>query len=181
MNLINAEHQKRLDLIKQESWGPKDGDKDWLIARLEAEPEEELRLSVLATRYNDERIAAELAYEGAIDKATEFEGKWKAAEARAEDLEALFRLQRTRMTEATKVWRETTHQHDVSPDLGDLLAWLLSAREALTKAVVLLAVPYEGLLLDSESRRWIAPALWAAIEEGVKAARPALPAAGGGA
>jgi hypothetical protein len=114
--------------------------------------DEELRLSVLATRYNDERIAAE---------------------ARAEDLETLFRLQRTRMAEATKVWREATHKPDVVPDLGDLLAWLLSARKALAEALVLLAVPCEGLLADSESRRWIAPTLWAAMEEGVKAARAA--------
>ena len=44
----------------------------------------------------------------------------------------------------------------------------------LMEAAVKLVLPYEGLLADSESRRWIAPTLWTAIEEGVKAVRAAL-------
>lgn len=43
-------------------------------------------------------------------------------------------------------------------------------REALTQA----AIPYEAILMDSESRRWIAPAVWGAMENAVAAARAAL-------
>lgn len=44
----------------------------------------------------------------------------------------------------------------------------------LREAAVKLVLPYEALLVDNESRRWLAPTLWAAIEEGVKAVRAAL-------
>lgn len=43
-------------------------------------------------------------------------------------------------------------------------------REALTKA----AIPYEGLLMDRESRKWIAPTVWKAIEDAVVAIRKSL-------
>jgi hypothetical protein len=43
-------------------------------------------------------------------------------------------------------------------------------REALAKA----AIPYEALLMDVESRKWIAPEVWTAIETAVTAARAAL-------
>jgi hypothetical protein len=43
-------------------------------------------------------------------------------------------------------------------------------REALAQA----AIPYEALLMDAESRRWIAPRVWSAIETTVAAARAAL-------
>lgn len=42
-----------------------------------------------------------------------------------EGLQALFDLQQTRMERATAAWREATGQHDVLPDLGRLLDWLL--------------------------------------------------------
>ena len=44
----------------------------------------------------------------------------------------------------------------------------------LRKAVTLCAIPYEALLADSESRKWIAPEVWAAIENAVAALREAL-------
>jgi hypothetical protein len=43
-------------------------------------------------------------------------------------------------------------------------------REALVKA----AIPYEALLADAESRKWIAPEVWAAIEAAVIESRAAL-------
>ena len=58
----------------------------------------------------------------------------------------------------------------IAPDIPDPRV------AALEAAAVLLAIPYEGLLADGESRRWIAPALWTAIEEGIKATRSALAA-----
>ena len=43
-------------------------------------------------------------------------------------------------------------------------------REALAQA----ALPYEALLVDAASRKWIAPEIWSAIETAVTAARAAL-------
>jgi hypothetical protein len=51
-----------------------------------------------------------------------------------------------------------------------LLAEVGRLREALAKA----AIPYEAILMDGESRRWIAPEVWAAIETAVMDARAAL-------
>ena len=42
-----------------------------------------------------------------------------------EELNQLFDLQRKRMQEADKRWQEATGKHDVWPDLGDLLDWLM--------------------------------------------------------
>jgi Lar family restriction alleviation protein len=40
--------------------------------------------------------------------------------------ERLIQLQRKRMGEATKLWRQATGEHEgVWPDLGDLLEWLI--------------------------------------------------------
>lgn len=38
---------------------------------------------------------------------------------------SLFDLQWRRMNEATAMWRKATGQHNVSPDLGKLLEWLM--------------------------------------------------------
>lgn len=46
----------------------------------------------------------------------------------------------------------------------------------LEAALLLCAIPYEALLMDSASRKWIAPAVWTAIEKAVAAIRAALPA-----
>ncbi|HTG95763.1 MAG TPA: hypothetical protein VL866_24395 [Pyrinomonadaceae bacterium] len=51
-----------------------------------------------------------------------------------------------------------------------LLAEVGRLREALVKA----AIPYEALLADAESRKWIAPEVWAAIEAAVIESRAAL-------
>ena len=42
-----------------------------------------------------------------------------------EGLRQLFALQRTRMDEATELWRKETGQYYTLPDLGDLLQWLI--------------------------------------------------------
>mgnify|MGYP007001732573 CR=1 FL=1 len=44
----------------------------------------------------------------------------------------------------------------------------------LLEALVKCTVPYEALLADSESRKWIAPTIWRDIEDGVRAARAEL-------
>jgi hypothetical protein len=44
----------------------------------------------------------------------------------------------------------------------------------LRKALVLAVIPYEAILMDAASRRWIAPEVWSAIENAVLAARTAL-------
>lgn len=54
---------------------------------------------------------------------------------RAEDLERLFALQQTCTDRAIALWREATGKHDVLPDLGDLLDWLMSRIEALERCV----------------------------------------------
>lgn len=46
--------------------------------------------------------------------------------------------------------------------------------DAMIAALALCAIPYEALLMDAESRRWIAPVVWIEIEKAVIAARPAL-------
>lgn len=43
-------------------------------------------------------------------------------------------------------------------------------REVLTGAVI----PYEAILMDSESRKWIAPVVWEAIKNAVTSARAVL-------
>ena len=53
------------------------------------------------------------------------------AGVRIAELEALFALQQTRMTEAIHIWQEATGKQDVLPDLGDLLAWLMARPAAL--------------------------------------------------
>lgn len=110
--------------------------------------------------------------------------KVETAESDAAQLQAVFDLQKTRMSKAIVLWREATGKRDVLPDLGDLLDWLMSdsARQReradrLQKAGANLALPYEALLVDHESRRWLAPTLWAAIEEGVVAFRALLSSA----
>jgi hypothetical protein len=44
----------------------------------------------------------------------------------------------------------------------------------LREVAVLFAIPYEALLMDTESRKWIAPGVWKAIEDAVTALRHAL-------
>lgn len=42
------------------------------------------------------------------------------------------------------------------------------------RALVETAIPYEALLTDAQSRKWIAPEVWASVEQAVKAARSAI-------
>lgn len=44
------------------------------------------------------------------------------------ELQQLFDLQQTRMGVADNLWRMATGKHNVSPDLGQLIEWLLSER-----------------------------------------------------
>src|SRR6185369_16814230 len=55
----------------------------------------------------------------------------------------------------------------LGPITPDLFAEVGRLREALAKA----AIPYEAILMDGESRRWVAPEVWAAIETAVMDAR----------
>lgn len=56
----------------------------------------------------------------------------KSALAESSELRALFDLQHTRMVEATRRWREESPEERalISPDLGELLAWLLDRADA---------------------------------------------------
>jgi hypothetical protein len=49
------------------------------------------------------------------------------------ELNALFDRQHERVMDATRLWREETGQHEVLPDLGDLVKWLMD-RYAEVKA-----------------------------------------------
>jgi hypothetical protein len=42
------------------------------------------------------------------------------------EYDQIFALQQSRMGEATKLWQEATGKHDILPDLGDLLGFLMS-------------------------------------------------------
>lgn len=46
-------------------------------------------------------------------------------ESELSDYRRLCELQRKRMNEATEMWRQATGRHDVLPDLGNLLTWLM--------------------------------------------------------
>lgn len=50
----------------------------------------------------------------------------------------------------------------------------LNSYDALREAAAKAAIPYEALLMDSESRRWIAPEVWTAMENAVAELRAAL-------
>jgi hypothetical protein len=60
----------------------------------------------------------------------------------------------------------------VAEELGHManarIAELERERDALKLALVSAAIPYEALLLDAESRRWIAPDVWSAIEKALE-------------
>lgn len=45
----------------------------------------------------------------------------------------------------------------------------------LLRAIVEMAIPYEGIRADSESRKWIAPEIWDHIVEATETARALLP------
>jgi anaerobic glycerol-3-phosphate dehydrogenase len=46
--------------------------------------------------------------------------------------------------------------------------------DQLRETIVKCALPYEAIRMDSESRRWIAPQVWKAIEEAVLAIRQSI-------
>lgn len=47
------------------------------------------------------------------------------------ELNRLFDLQQTRMAEATNRWREATGNHEILPDLGNLLEWMLRSMDSM--------------------------------------------------
>lgn len=62
----------------------------------------------------------------AIWRKIEAQGGPRTEDDRITDLEAVFDLQRMRMNAATARWREAHPGNElVSPDLGDLLDWLM--------------------------------------------------------
>jgi hypothetical protein len=66
------------------------------------------------------------------------------------------------------------HWRDLARELLNSHAELERERDALREALASAVIPYEALLLDSESRRWIAPEVWSAMETAVTKARAAL-------
>lgn len=54
------------------------------------------------------------------------------------------------------------------------IAELTAERDALREALVKCAIPYEGLLMDKESRKWIAPPIWGDIESAAQDIRAIL-------
>ncbi len=57
----------------------------------------------------------------------------KECQKENKEIQALFDLQHTRMKEATRLWQDATGKHDILPDLGDLLTWLLDEIDRLEK------------------------------------------------
>ena len=47
------------------------------------------------------------------------------AKLELQDLESLFDLQHSRVTEATKLWQAAHDKPDILPDLGTLIEWLM--------------------------------------------------------
>ena len=110
----------------------------WLIARLEVEAEENKQLreqipDVVVTWGSGEtagindavRLRESVERDFALYRAT-VSVQLESAERRAQELEALFALQQTRMAGAARLWQEANNKPDILPDLGDLLSWLLS-------------------------------------------------------
>jgi hypothetical protein len=127
----------------------------WLIARLQAEAQENERLrQELRDRRGDE-----------MDRLENLTIRAETAEARIAELEALFALQQTRMTEATRAWQEATGKRDVLPDLGDLLAWLMDRPAELEAQVRKLRDALEGMIeqfsYDDCNGKFCTGGLWA--------------------
>lgn len=57
---------------------------------------------------------------------------------------------------------------------ANLIITAVNSYDALRAAATAAAIPYEALLIDSESRKWIAPEVWTAIESAVTQLRAAL-------
>jgi hypothetical protein len=86
---------------------------------------ERIRSRILARPRARGRRRQTMSQENQQSEIRELRAALEKAQRDAADLQALFDLQWTRMSEATKLWREATGRHDVSPDLGDLLKWLM--------------------------------------------------------
>lgn len=64
--------------------------------------------------------------------------------------------------------------HNTAQKSGCLPSELLEQRDEAMRVMVELAVPFEGLRMDDESRKWIAPELWDAMVHATNAARSFL-------
>jgi len=118
---------------------------EWSKKRREEEAQENKRLrqELVEThagwsKTNDTRIqtqqraeAAEATCQSLLEQSSRWEAQAPEAGVRIAELEALFALQQTRMAEATEAWHKATGKHDVLPNLGDLLAWLMTRSAAM--------------------------------------------------
>ena len=73
-------------------------------------------------------------------------------------------------------WRDAAIAAQTSERQEVKMAISTEASETL-KALVQCVIPYEALLADSESRKWIAPEIWQSIESAVAAVRQVVEAA----
>jgi len=146
---MNAEELKRLEEIKvrvrNDGYWPTGAEVDWVIARFETEAQENERLQQRerdliglndidvheGMAWCDKAKAAEATCKSLLEQSSRREAQALEAGVRIAELEALFALQQTRMAEATEAWHKATGKHDVLPDLGDLLAWLMTRSAAM--------------------------------------------------
>lgn len=75
-----------------------------------------------------------------------------------------------RLIWSCEVFNIDQHASDDLMDIAEKLERLERCEKALAEA----AMPYEALLIDRDSRNWIAPELWKMIEHFVQSARVAL-------
>lgn len=109
----------------------------------------------------------ELVEQSTLDEAIE--------KARASDFEQLIRLREWKESAMTLLSRYDSIADTFGGKLGSSKIDNLERGVArLRKAATLCAIPYEALLVDRESRKWIAPEAWTAIENAVAALREAL-------
>lgn len=71
------------------------------------------------------------------------------AKERIAEYESVFALQRKRMAEADKRWQNATGNHNVMPDLGKLLEWLMADADAAKAQVAELRAALRDIADDS--------------------------------
>lgn len=96
------------------------------------------------------------------DRDTEF----AEMERKLAEYDALFELQHKRVLEADKEWQRATGQHDVMPDLGTLIEWLMADRKRLDKL---------EKQLWKLRHHWFNRFLLNTVQSGIRSAIDALP------
>jgi DNA repair exonuclease SbcCD ATPase subunit len=71
-----------------------------------------------------------------------------------QELNRLFDLQHTRTGFADKLWQRAHNKPGIWPDLGELIGWLLSQRDALQQAVTTLVDSKHLHCLDCHQDGW---------------------------